>query len=136
MQSYDPEHPALRCAADQDYAAFFVQEAAERKELAYPPYGHLVEIEIKGRVKDRVMESAGEIRRALARIATGTDVSVLGPAPKAVSRIKRQERWHVLLRSPSRKALRGVLDRALPGLRERRPGGIHVAVDVDPRHLL
>jgi primosomal protein N' (replication factor Y) len=136
MQSYDPDHPALRCAAAQDYPAFFAQEAAERRELAYPPYGHLVEIEVKGRSKERVAESAAEIRRALARLASGSDVSVLGPAPKPLSRIKRLERWHVLLRSPSRKALRGVLDQALPGLRARRPGGIHVAVDVDPRQLL
>ena len=136
MQSYDPEHPALRCAAAQDFAAFFHHEAAERRELAYPPFGHLVEIEIRGRAKERVIEAASEIRRALARLASGTEVSILGPAPKPVSRIKRMERWHLLLRSSSRKALRGVIERALPGLRERRPAGIHVAVDVDPRQLI
>ncbi|MGH7681969.1 MAG: replication restart helicase PriA, partial [Candidatus Eiseniibacteriota bacterium] len=136
MQSYDPEHSALRFAAAQDFSGFFHHEAAERRELAYPPFGHLVEIEIRGRVKERVVEAAGDIRRALARLASGTEVSILGPAPKPVSRIKRMERWHLLLRSPSRKALRGVIERALPGLRERRPAGIHVAVDVDPRQLI
>ncbi len=136
MQSYDPDHPALRCAAAQDYGAFFALEAADRRELAYPPFGHLVEIEIRGRAKERVMETAAEIRRALTRFASGTGVSILGPAPKALSRIKNMERWHLLLRSASRKALRTVLDRALPGLRSRRPSGIHVAIDVDPRQLL
>ena len=136
MQSYDPDHPALRCAADQDYAAFFALEAADRRELAYPPFGHLVEIEIRGRAMERVMECAAEIRRTLSRSAVGTDVSVLGPAPKPLSRIKSMERWHILLRSPTRKALRAVLDKVLPSLRIRRPGGIHVGVDVDPRQLL
>ena len=83
-----------------------------------------------------MIEAASEIRSALARLASGTEVSILGPAPKPVSRIKRMERWHLLLRSSSRKALRGVIERALPGLRERRPAGIHVAVDVDPRQLI
>jgi primosomal protein N' (replication factor Y) len=136
MQSYDPSHPALRCAAAQDFGAFFAHEAAERRELAYPPFGHLVEIEVKGKSEGRVIDAAGEIRRSLARSASGTEVSVLGPAPKPLSRIKGMERWHVLLRSPSRRELRAVLKAALPILRLRRPGGLHVSIDVDPHQLL
>jgi primosomal protein N' (replication factor Y) (superfamily II helicase) len=136
MQSYDPEHPALKCAAAQDYAAFFGLEAAERRELEYPPYGHLVEVEVRGRVKERVAAGVSEIKRALARAATGPEVSILGPAPKPLSRIKGMERWHLLLRSTSRKALRDLLARGLPAVRGLRLPGIHVAIDVDPRQLL
>jgi primosomal protein N' (replication factor Y) len=71
MQSYDPDHPALRCAAAQDYEAFFGLEAKERRELAYPPYGHLVEVEARGKVRERVMTGMGEIKRALARAGAG-----------------------------------------------------------------
>ena len=136
MQSYDPDHPALRCAAAQDYAAFFGLEAAERRELEYPPYGHLVEVEVRGKVKERVIAGVGEIKRVLARAASGSEVSILGPAPKPLSRIKGMERWHLLLRSTSRKAIRDLLDRGLPATRGLRLPGVHVAIDVDPRQLL
>ncbi len=136
MQSYDPDHPALKCAAAQDYATFFGLEAAERRELQYPPYGHLVEVEARGRVKERVIAGVGEIKRALARAASGPEVSILGPAPKPLSRIKGMERWHLLLRSSSRKALRDLLNRGLPAVRGLRLPGVHVAIDVDPRQLL
>lgn len=136
MQSYNPEHPALRCAAAQDYPAFFALEAAERHDLEYPPFGHLVEIEVRGKSTARVIRGAGEIRRAFARAASGSSVEILGPAPKPLSRIKGEQRWHILLRSPSRKALRESLGRGLPAVRALRLPGLRVAVDVDPRQLL
>lgn len=136
MQSYDPDHPALKCAAAQDYATFFGIEAAERRELMYPPYGHLVEVEVRGRVKERVIAGVGEVKRAFTRAASGAEVSILGPAPKPLSRIKSMERWHILLRASSRKALRDLLSRGLPAVRGLRLPGVHVAIDVDPRQLL
>ena len=120
----------------QDYAAFFGLEAAERRELEYPPYGHLVEVEVRGKVKERVIAGVGEIKRVLARAASGSEVSILGPAPKPLSRIKGMERWHLLLRSTSRRAIRDLLDRGLPATRGLRLPGVHVAIDVDPRQLL
>ena len=142
MQSYNPEHPALRCAAAQDFAAFFQHESAERRELGYPPFGHLIEIEVRGKRADRVMRGADEIREVLKRaaaLAAGPDaaaVTIFGPAPKPLSRIKGKERWHLLLRSPSRSALRETLSRGLPRIRDLKLPGLHVGVDVDPRQLL
>lgn len=136
MQSYDPDHPALRAAAAQDFEAFFEQEAADRRELQYPPFGHLVEIEIRGKGKDRVLAAGNAIKRAVARAADGLGVEILGPAPKPLARLKGLERWHLLLRCPSRKGLRQALGRALPEVRALRLPGLHVAVDVDPVQLL
>ena len=136
MQSYNPEHPALRCAAAQDFGAFFRHESAERRELGYPPYGHLVEIEVRGKRPERVMRGADEIREVLKRAAAGSPVQIFGPAPKPLSRIQGKERWHLLLRSPSRSALREILSRGLPRVRALKLPGLHVGVDVDPRQLL
>jgi primosomal protein N' (replication factor Y) len=134
MQTYNPDHPALRCAADQDYEAFFAFESAERRELGYPPYGHLVEIEVRGTALERVVDGAQRVKKTLARIEP--KVEILGPAPKPISRIQGKERWHLLLRSPSRKSLREHLKRGIPAVRAMKLPGVHVAVDVDPRQLL
>jgi primosomal protein N' (replication factor Y) len=136
MQSYDPTHPALEAAAAQDFAAFFERESAERKELHYPPYGRLVEIELRGTKRERVQAAGETIRRLCLRVAGQRDVEILGPAPKPFSRLKGEERWHLLLRSGSRKALRETLSAALPPLRELRLPGTRWAVDVDPMQLL
>jgi len=136
LQTYDPDHPALRCAAAQDFEMFYEQEAAERGELRYPPFGHLLGIEIRGVKKERVIREAGKLGDSLPSIARGTDVQLLGPAPKPIARIQGTERWHILIRSGSRSALQSFLKKALPALRGKRASGIHVAIDVDPRHVL
>jgi primosomal protein N' (replication factor Y) len=136
MQSYDPEHPALLAAAAQDYAAFFAKEAEERKELHYPPYGRLVEIELRGKKSERVQALGDAIRRIVVRAAADRAVEVLGPTPKPMARLKGEERWHLLLRSGSRTALRQTLAAALPRVRDLRHPGARWAVDVDPYQLL
>lgn len=136
LQAYDPGHPALRCAAAQDFEAFFEHESAERKELRYPPYGHLVEVEIRGAKQERVKRGAGELRVALGRFARGAEVEILGPAPKPLARLRGAERWHILIRSESRRGIQDYLGRALPALRGMKLAGVRVSVDVDPRHLL
>jgi primosomal protein N' (replication factor Y) len=136
MQSYNPEHPILRFAADQDYAAFFRHESVERRELAYPPYGRLVEVEVRGKGVERVMAGCDRIAATLARAAAGLPVEILGPAPKPLARLKGFERWHLLLRSASRRALRTALERGLPGVRSLGLPGLRLTVDVDPQQLL
>jgi primosomal protein N' (replication factor Y) len=136
LQSYDPDHPALRCAAAQDFEMFYEQEAAERRELGYPPFGHLVEIEVRGAKKERVMREIGALKTALAPIARRMGVELLGPAPKPIARIQGADRWHILVRSGSRSAIQSFLKSALPIVRGKRPSSVHVAVDVDPRHVL
>ena len=136
LQTYDPDHPALRCAAAQDFEMFYEQEAAERRELRYPPFGHLVEVEIRGTRKERVIREATLLFDSLSSVARGLDVELLGPAPKPISRIQGTERWHILIRSGSRKLIQTLLRNALPILRARRSSGIRVTIDVDPRQVL
>ncbi len=135
MQSYDPDHSALRAAAAQDYEAFFAAEAAERRELRYPPYGHLAAIELRGAREERVAAAGAAVRRMLA-LPPRSGIEVLGPAPKPLARLRGEERWHLLLRSPSRRALREVLERALPAIRAAKLPGVRTYVDVDPRQVL
>lgn len=136
LQTYDPEHPALLCAAAQDFEMFYELEAAERRDLRYPPFGHLVEIELRGAKKERVIREAGTLRASLDALARGANVELLGPAPKPIARIQGAERWHILIRSGSRNALQAFIKRALPAIQARKSSGIRVTVDVDPRHVL
>jgi primosomal protein N' (replication factor Y) (superfamily II helicase) len=144
MQSYDPDHPALRAASAQDFGVFYAREARERQELAYPPFGYLVEIEISGTGEARVQRAGALAKRALAesarsifgRTSPSSPIEVLGPAPKPLARLKGKERWHLLARSRSRPALRAWLEDALPRLQALKIHGVRITVDVDPHQLL
>ncbi|MEK7348763.1 MAG: primosomal protein N', partial [Candidatus Eisenbacteria bacterium] len=85
---------------------------------------------------ERVQALGDAIRRIVHRAAGDRAVEILGPTPKPLARLKGEERWHLLLRSGSRTALRQTLAAALPKLRDLRHPGARWAVDVDPYQLL
>ena len=59
---------------------------------------------------------------------------LLGPAPAPVVKIRNLYRFHLQLRAPSPKPLQDLLQAVLPGLHP--PGGVELAVDIDPVSLL
>ena len=82
LQTFDPNHTAIRHAAAHAYEEFLEGDAELRRELMYPPYGHLILIRVEGNTEARVEKQAVRISRA-ARLFKGDsrDVMILGPAP-------------------------------------------------------
>jgi len=134
IQTAQPGHRTLAHIIEHDYRAFFGEELASREELHYPPFSRLILVETKGENEDVVRTAAERIAAAL-RDPPGP-FEVLGPAPAVIAKIKRQFRWHVILRVPKQNDPSGSLTRAR--LRETiaRPAAhaahVQVIVDVDP----
>ncbi len=135
IQTYAPEHYALGCAACHDYAAFYEQETALRRELSYPPFGFLANCVLAGNDQQRVHEAAEALANSLNRHATGLDVEVLGPAPCPLTRLRGKWRQQVLLKAPNRGPLRRLLA-GIGRLRKEMPSGVALTVDVDPVDML
>jgi primosomal protein N' (replication factor Y) (superfamily II helicase) len=131
VQAYDPEHAAIRHASKHDVEGFLDEELAMRAECNYPPFAHLVNLRIEGRDEGKTVAAAQRI----AAVLEGPEITVLGPAPAPILRIRSTYRWRVLLRAPTRAPLRAAL-RRLERLREELPSSVRVTVDVDPVQLL
>jgi primosomal protein N' (replication factor Y) len=133
IQTFNPGSPAIACAAGHDYAAFAEGELARRSALGYPPFGRMLAVRVEGSE-----EGASECAEALAHAAQPAlvgGVSLLGPAPAAIERIRGRSRWHLLFKAPSPQALFGV-HRALARVAHRPPGGASVRFDMDPYAML
>lgn len=128
IQSYSPEHYALRAAAAHDYRSFFREEIAFRAETHYPPFSQLVRFVASGTSSATVRASAEalaeRVTTALERIKQ-PDTAVIGPAPAFMERVRGRYRWHLLVRAPDVHPLLDELG-ALPGW----------TVDVDPGSML
>jgi primosomal protein N' (replication factor Y) len=48
VQTYTPFHPALECACDQDFKAFYEYEMPSREELGFPPFTHMALVHFRG----------------------------------------------------------------------------------------
>ena len=136
IQTYYPEHYALRHAREQDYEGFYNEEIKFRERLAYPPFVVLASILIKHRDLAYASRHANILRRSLDAANTSRHVRVLGPAPASISRLKNEYRLQIILKGASRRSLRETLDIALADA-EANGGDVRsIFVEIDPVNLM
>ena len=134
VETYYPEHYAIRFAAKQDFEGFFDQELHFRKMMHYPPFTALANVV----VRDRKIENAIRWSRQLAEYfapAESKGVRVLGPAAAPLAKLKREFRFQFLLKSPKRAALNQLLSGALDFCAKKQIPDAAVIADVDPLSL-
>jgi len=134
IQTYDPEHASIHHAQNHDYEAFYDHEVASRRELLYPPWGHLVALRVDGRDPAVVEQAARRLGDAAHRLTSpAAKVVVLGPAEAPIQRLKGRTRWLLLLKAERRSDLRACVEALL---RHTDVAGVRVTVDVDPLMML
>jgi primosomal protein N' (replication factor Y) len=133
VQTIYPEHYSIQLACRQDYRAFFERELAYRRGMRYPPMVALINTIVRGRSFDEAMQTAAEIVRRIEPAASTAGLTVLGPAPAPLVRLRGEHRAQFLLKGTRRADMRRALDAALAGVPNVRR---RVTVDVDPLTVL
>ena len=131
VQTFHPQHPAIRLAAAHDLHGFARQELEFRRAFFYPPFSELAAILVSSSDRERAEKAAAEVGRGLA--GPGERLRLSGPAPAPLERLKGRWRFQILLRSSNRRSLLAALESGVP---ERAPAGVRIDVDVDPQDLM
>jgi primosomal protein N' (replication factor Y) (superfamily II helicase) len=136
IQTYYPEHYALRHAQRQDYEGFYAEEIKFRQRLGYPPFLVLASVIIKHRELAQAQKNANLLRRALDAANTDKTVRILGPAPASLSRLKNEYRLQIILKAPGRRQLRETLNIAVADAEEKGCDLRTINVEIDPVNLM
>jgi primosomal protein N' (replication factor Y) (superfamily II helicase) len=136
IQTYHPEHYSLVCARDQDYEEFYRREIVFRRTMHYPPFSALINVLVHDKDYDRANSTATDFARELRGAAKGSGLRVLGPAPAAISRIKSEYRFQVLIKAQSRARAREALDIAMDRVTVAGHNPRSILVEVDPMNLM
>jgi primosomal protein N' (replication factor Y) len=122
LQTYSPDHYAVRHAVTHDYRGFAHDEIRVRRTHRFPPYTRLVTCTIS-HAEDGAAEASAQqaVERLSAILGAGAGLDVLGPAPAFLQRLRGQYRWQFTVRGEE-------IERALPHL----PRGRGWSIDVDP----
>jgi primosomal protein N' (replication factor Y) len=108
IQTYSPEHYAIRAAAKHDYASFYDEEIAYRRQLHNPPFTRLVGLTYN-HTNDTLCQREAERMQCLLieqRDARGiADLVLIGPAPAFIHRLRGRFRWQLILRGSEPSAL-------------------------------
>ena len=135
LQTYFPEHYAIRYAALHDYLGFYEQELRYRKWMHYPPFTSVANVLLRSDKLDHAMRYAGIVHRWV----EGTrmeGVRVMGPAAAPLSRLKRDYRYHFILKSAGREKLNGTLRSLITNAIAEDVPRTSIIVDVDPQSLM
>lgn len=127
VQTYNPDHYAIRAGAGQDYSEMYEQEIRSRRELGYPPFNQLAHIVYQNSDAEACERQATAIADELKRRATAqgrTDIEVNGPAPGLPPRLRGRHRWRLLLRG-----------RNLPEFLDDVDFPAGSIIDIDPAHV-
>ena len=131
IQTYYPDHPAVRFACNHDVTTFTAEELVFRRSFAYPPVTRLAVIRFEAAAERLSRDACEAAANAVGPLPER--VRVRGPAPAPLERIRNQWRWQLLVTAPNRELLREVLDRVET---QTPPKGVRRVVDVDPSSTL
>jgi primosomal protein N' (replication factor Y) len=133
VQTLYPEHYSIQLACRQDYRAFFEREVVFRRGMRYPPTVALINTVVRGRTFEDAMQTATEIVRRLEPATSTAALTVLGPAPAPLVRLRGEHRVQFLVKGARRGDMRRALEAALSGMPQVRR---RITVDVDPLSVL
>ncbi len=112
LQTYQPDHYAVRAASKHDFSGFYEREIAYRRDMGYPPFRRLARIIFRDESEVRARtdaENAANVLRTRLKKLNLTGIEIIGPAPCFFSRVNKVYRWHLLLRGTDPAAvLRGL----------------------------
>jgi primosomal protein N' (replication factor Y) len=131
IQTFQPDHYAVRAALGNDDAAFADEEMRFRRVFHYPPYTRMVQLLVRDRDPRKAAAAAAAAGELLRAHPLAVGVRIAGPAPAPFERLQGRWRWQLLLRSADRRRLHELVRRTVL---ERPPADL--TVDVDPQQLL
>jgi primosomal protein N' (replication factor Y) len=132
IQTYQPEHPAMRAIVSGDAEAFYDSQVAERERGRFPPFGRLASIIISASTRGEA-EGHGRVLRGAAPLSP--DIMVLGPAEAPLALIRGRHRFRILIHGGERANLQAFI-RQMIGAADRPRGSVRVNVDIDPQSFL
>ncbi len=134
LQTRVPQHPSLQMTIASDYNAFADGELAMRKALSYPPYQKLLRIIIGAEEKNSAQVIATRIADDARAICDELGVSLLGPAPAPVEKVRNYWRYHILCKAASAAKLQSIMHRLKrDGVYDKTA---RIVFDLDPQDML
>ena len=137
VQTFFPDHYAIRLAADQNYGGFFSKEMGFRRMMHYPPITVLANVVAQHEKLERAAQVAKEMGEFFTKVeGQFPGIKILGPGPAPLARVERRFRIQFLLKSVSRTRLHALLKQLADHCDQSGIQPREVMIDVDPVSIM
>ena len=131
IQTFNPEHYAIRYAKNHDYAGFYEEEMKIRKVLGYSPYYYLTSIKVSSKDYEQARNESNKIGKYLNKNLKST--IVLGPSVAAVFKVNNIYRFQMVLKYKKEDSLYNVLSELIDHYKSNSK--IKIDIDFNPIHI-
>ena len=135
IQSYNPNHYAIRFAKEQDYEGFYAYEMGIRRQLGYPPYYFTIGITLSHKKEEEVIRRAYEVMEILRSGLSDASI-ILGPTPKPIARTHNLYHYQILIKYRLEDKLASTLNQVLALTQERENSELRLSIDHEPQQFL
>ena len=135
IQTYNPNHYAIRFAQEQDYEGFYEYEMGIRRSMAYPPYTFTVGLTLSHASEDLTIKKVYEIVGFL-RENLSDKIQILGPTPKPIARTHNLFHYQILLKYRREDRLEVVLNAILDWSQARENKDLRLSIDHEPQNVM
>jgi primosomal protein N' (replication factor Y) len=136
VQTHNPEHYTILSSKQHDFAGLYQKELALRKQMVFPPFSRLINIQLEGK-DERMVEKTARHLASVASRESFRHIGILGPAPAPISRLRGLFRWQLILKGFQPEPLRVLCHKLrklqVPGVPK---SAVKLSVDVDPENMV
>jgi primosomal protein N' (replication factor Y) len=136
IQTFNPDHYAIRRAKNHDDEGFFRDEFPARQSLSWPPFSRMINLQMSSLDQEEGRQAAERIAayaRSRCAETSPADIGIVGPAEAPIAKIKGRYRWQMLLTGKDSKALHVLAREILSNAVQAR---MDLKVDVDPVNFM
>lgn len=135
IQTFNPDHYAIRLAQAHDYDRFFATEMNVRYRGGYPPYYYTVRVmashEQEAVAAKAMIRISEQIKRSVA-----PSTIILGPSPRPIARMKRRYYYQLVIKYKQDPQLHRILTTVLTETQPRGFRDLQVSIDPEPQFFM
>lgn len=137
IQTYQPDHYAIVCAAQHDYQRFFWEELKRRKINNLPPYTSIFRYIVVHKERETAKKQAQSLQKTVESMLqyNREDVILFEAVSAPISRIEGKERFHFSVRVFRNKNFDAIKRKLMNAYTQARKQGVLVELIQNPNNM-
>lgn len=137
IQTYNPDHYAIKHATQQNFIAFAEKELNLRKILKYPPFCRIARILFSHKNEKFLKEQMNNnlsLTEELRNSKLGKMLSILGPNPAPMTKLQNNFRYHIIIKAETVETMARAIALLKQNLKVN--SSVKTSIDIDPYSLM
>ncbi len=135
VQTFNPDHYAIKLAQTQNFEKFFKLEMDLRHRGGYPPYYYTVQVmtshEKEAQAAKKMLAITNWLRKRIA-----PDSIILGPTPQAIARVNRRYYYQIVIKYKQDQNIQSALTEMMQSVQKLSGQGFQISIDAEPQHFM